>query len=160
MTPADLCAALLDAVVDHYDDMGISLPARRYVSNAAAATEDCELLAVSLLRVYGVPELGSPAAEAIVVQRCLSWRAAQFEVKLLRPAPVMSETGVVPSVDEIEASSAVVMRDERLLTAAILRGYSAEAFGVGPNLALEDWAWMGPQGALVGGRLRLRIGMI
>lgn len=153
----------MTAVVDGYASAGVDLPPRRFVSNGETA-HDMEQLTVSFLRSYGVPPLGTPASESIEITQCLMWRAAQFEVRLLRCAPVgvarADGTFNPPSVASMEANAEEVMADERLITSCVLDAYRADAFGIGPNLALEDWAWLGPEGGLVGGRLRLRIGLI
>lgn len=160
--PWVLAKALLQAVEDGFAQRNVELPARRFVSNGLVALDD-ELLAVSVLGLYGIPNEGPMSAEAVRPINCLSWRGGQFEIALLRCAPGGAQDAVgymPPTPIQLEASARDVLRDASLITQSVLDAYQSDAFGMGANLALERWTSLGPDGSLVGGRLLLRIGLV
>ena len=136
----------------------IALPELQYISNGDVPG-DCELLAVALNRVYGVSMAQGMPTEEVAAQMCTHWRAAVFEIVLMRCAPIMDESATVDFA-LVQESGEQVMRDGQIITRGILRAYRADAFGIGPTLAFEDWASIVAEGGLVGGRLNVRIGLL
>jgi hypothetical protein len=141
----------------------IALPPTRFVSNGDIPA-DSELLAVALNRMWGVSLTGGMPNEEVAALQCVNWRAASYEIVLMRCAPTPDEHPYEgqPTVNYslVEESARQVMRDGQIMTRGIVRAYRADAFGVGPNLALEDWASVVSEGGLVGGRLLVRIGLL
>lgn len=162
----ELAQAVMTAVVDEYTLAAaaepscdtIGLPELQYISNGDVPG-DCELLAVALNRVYGVSLTQGHPNEEVAAQMCTHWRAAAYEIVLLRCGPIMDDSANVDFA-LVQESGRQVMRDSQIITRGVLRAYRADAFGVGPTLAFEDWASIVSEGGLVGGRLVVRIGLV
>lgn len=162
----DLANVVLGAVVDEFSlaaaaepaNRDIPLPGLRYISNGDIPA-DCELLAVALNRMHGVSMTQGFPTEEIAAQRCVVWRAVAFEIVLMRCGPTMDDQGIV-DYNLVAQSGHQVMRDGMIITRGILRAHRADAFGVGPVLAFEDWASIVSEGGLVGGRLLVRVGLV
>lgn len=161
--PWQLAKAILTAIEDGYAAEAVELPARRFVSDRRPAFVD-ELVSVHLVRMYGVAAASGPALEQLDTLRCTNWRAAQFEVCLIRCAPSSEplRDGSLrpPKVDALEASARAVMLDAMLVTDSIVAAYRRDEFGIGPNLALDSWVNLDADGLFVGGRLNVRIGLV
>lgn len=158
-----LAEALLDAIVDEFTKVDVGLPALRFVSNGSIPF-DTELLAVALNRIYGTSASGPPDEASLGERPHTHWRSAQFEVVLMRCAPVFDDNPLdaQPAINmrQLAASALRTMTDPLIMTQGILNAYQGGLFGAGVNLAFEDWAALGPEGALVGGRMMVRIGLL
>lgn len=161
--PWDLANLVLAAIVAEFALADVELPGVQFVSNGDVPQDD-ELLAVALNRMYGVSMSAGVPAEEVAAQRCTMWRAAQYEIVLVRCAPVIEDHPIAGNprarYNLVEESARQVMYDGMIVTRGILRAYRAETFGLGPNLAFEDWAALEPTGGIVGGRLLVRIGLV
>lgn len=148
---------VLQAVVDHYADAGVSLPGRQYVSSGGVAW-DCEQVVVAIERTYGV------AAGAIdetleshprMVGHTL--RSATAAVSIVRCAPEVDEETAMPSIVNEEAVAEIVLRDAMLIPAALIAAERRGDLRGCHGLVVEGWDSAGPEGALVGGVLRARL---
>jgi hypothetical protein len=158
----DLAVAVLTQIQAVYAAADVALPDRQYVATGSAVPWDCELLAVSVPRLFGVPldaALYGVAGEGSD-PRCVAWRGAQIDVTILRcdPQPVRGTTA--PSVYRLDDIARAVYADAELCTYALVTGDKAGLFGDGHNVALSDWAALGPEGGYVAGRLTARVGLL
>lgn len=74
---------IMERIVAGYENLGVSLPDRRYLGLATPAV-DCEQLVVVFRQAY----YGPPGDEASEPQRCDGIRTAVIEVQLWRCIPV------------------------------------------------------------------------
>lgn len=131
-----------------------AIPERRYVAIGLPAL-DCAQLVVSIDRITG--HEGNPAVETNNPVRCLTMRAVELSVWLLRCVPVVDDDGNPPEPLDIEASSAEIAMDPIRVLDAILAAYQAGDLGHLWGLVFLDWRSLTPQGGLAGGQQRLRI---
>lgn len=108
---------LLEVVVEEFQALGITLPARRYVTHGQTAA-DCDQLTVSLIQLYR----GEPAAPADEPTSCNSRTSAVIEVELLRKVPNVGDTrtGVVQR-DALDAAGRQHITDASALLTSMCR---------------------------------------
>jgi len=156
----DVCADLLAAVIDHH---GGDLPDRTYVS-AMAPPMDCELLATWCERTYShtgnvveevIEPLGSSPSHVL--------RAGMFVVTMYRCTPAVPDTVgdevVLPSVDEEQAASRQLYTDAQRIQNALRAAERAGELPGCNGMAFDSWTGLGPEGGMVGGELRVRVGL-
>lgn len=157
----DLCDGLLAAVVTRH---GSPLPARQYVS-AGAPAWDCELLATWCERTAGLAS-ADPNQEGAVAhtgEPTHAMRYGVFVLTLMRCTPAVPDTvgteAVLPSVDEERAAAAQLYEDAQRMLNAVRAAEKAGELTECHSLAFMEWRTIGPDGGLVAGELRLRIGL-
>jgi len=102
-----LLSDILDAVVRTFDDAGIDLPNRRYVSLGAVAA-DCEQLTVQLDQLYK----GTPGGDPGEIQRCNGPRTVACTVQLFRKTAALgSYDSEFPPVPALDSSAQTHLRD-------------------------------------------------
>lgn len=155
------CQAILGAVATHH---GGTLPARQYVS-AGMPAWDCPLVAVWCERTAGYE--GNPAVEA--TQRHASapgWamRAGTFVATIVRCTPAVPEakgsTVRYTTVADEEAAAEALYTDAQRMLGALVAAYRAGELSGCHSLAFLDWRVVGPQGLMVAGELRVRVGLV
>lgn len=157
----NLCQALLTAVVDHH---GGTLPSRQYVS-AGAPAWDCELLAVWCERTEGYE--GNPAT---VTQQQMSkgagfaMRVGTFVVTLVRCTPAVPDSKggkvALTTVAQEEDAAAELYGDAQRVLNALVTAYRAGELTGCHSLAFTEWTPIGPEGGMVAGELRVRVGLV
>jgi len=114
----DRASLLLDTVVDRYATEGISLPARRYVSDGPEVAHDCEEVVVAFQRVYR----GTPAIEgdaALTPMRCGGWRTGIFDIHIIRCTSAPKDDGSAPHTETIEGFADNILIDAWFLPEAL-----------------------------------------
>lgn len=152
---------LIDAIAVQFGIDEVSLPANRIPTTGVVAY-DGELLAVSHVRNYGAgSQVGAQVEERTRLNTYqVAWRAAEFQVLLIRCCPDIEERdGILyaPKPDAMKAWGEVVARDEFTTRKGILAAARADVFGPGPDIVFETWTAVGPAGGLGGGVLAVRI---
>jgi hypothetical protein len=105
----------LDTIVGTYEQAGVDLPERRYISYGSTAV-DCEQLTVELGQFYS----GAPGEDPNALQHCDGPVSAVMVVQLFRKAPVGSgqRNQLAPSADAITAMALTMAKDAWLLLQA------------------------------------------
>lgn len=117
--------AYADAADDEGAPEGLALPARRYVAEGPPAY-DCEQVVVAFARSYpGLPFQENPAAPVL---RATLLRSVTLAVHVVRCIPTISDRGVFPKVEALDASARNLLVDAFLVPGALVRGYHAGAF--------------------------------
>lgn len=158
-----VCQALLSAVVDHH---GGTLPARQYVS-AGAPAFDCELLATWCERTEGY-DGNVAAAPGVGMQMSKSagfaMRVGTFVVTLVRCTPAVPDSKgpkvALPTVAQEEDASETLYGDSQRVLNALVTAHRAGALSGCHSLMFMEWAPIGPEGGMVAGELRVRIGLV
>lgn len=152
----DLASSVLAAVEAFYALAGEPLPARRYVSPGLPAW-DCDegQVTAQVLRTFGIA--GSIAQETVAPLDATFRRGAELAVEVVRCTPTLGDDGNPPTAAALEASAVTLLRDAQMMTNAVL---DAQASGLLPGcggVAIMGWSSVGPDGALLGGTLVLRL---
>ncbi len=162
--PWDMTLAVLAAVQAEFTLAAVALPDRQFATSGMVIY-DAEQLSVSLVRMSGAElhgEMG-PAGTSQYPQYATSWRAADFEVMLLRCAPLIdvlvSGELRAPSIADQAAHGQAVAQDAQVITQGLLRAWGTDNFGPGPNIALGAWQAVG-ESDLTGGMMTVRIGLV
>ncbi len=149
------CTALLDAVVNHH---GGDLPSRQLVS-AGMPAWDCELVAVWCER--------NPAQESTQRhQAAPGWamRAGTFVATIVRCTPAVPEahgpTVKLTTVEQEQAAAQALYGDAQRMQEALVAAVKAGELSGCHSLVFLDWRTVGPQGGMVAGELRVRIGLV
>lgn len=145
--PYDLCAKLLDLVVEGFKTRDVDLPETRYVAAGGHVAYDGEQVTVNVLRLFS----GQPGAERPVQMAPLSVRSLEMLAAVVRDAPVLDENGSAPPVEHLQASARenlldlVTMRDvmEEIRRDNLMVDGGNTPFIVGPCMP------QGPQGGIV-----------
>lgn len=154
----DAANALLAAVVDYYTTNDEdSLPGRRYVSPGPPAWDLCEKgcdgqLATYLDRTYNFDGAGESSE---IVDR-LNVRAGEFLVEIAVPVATLDDGGTPPAATIIDDDAFRVLRHAALIQNAVVAAYRAGDLAGCHGLAVLGWEGLGPDGAMAGGRLRVR----
>lgn len=155
------CQALLAAVVAHH---GGNLPARRYVS-AGPPAWDCALVATWCERTAGYE--GNPAQDATQHHSSTpGWamRAGTFVATIVRNTPATpaskGSTAKLPTVDQEEDAARLLYTDGQRTLQALIAAYRAGELAGCHSLVFLDWRVVGPDGGMVAGELRVRIGLV
>lgn len=155
------CQALLAAVVTHH---GGDLPARQYVS-AGPPAWDCPLVATWCERTAGYE--GNPAQDA--TQRHSSapgWamRTGTFAATIVRNTGAVpaskGSTVKLPTVAQEEDAALLLYTDGQRMLQALAAAYRAGELSGCHSLVFLDWRVVGPDGGMVAGELRVRIGLV
>lgn len=128
---ARMMDAVLEAVVNVYDQAGVDLPERRYWT-LGETVADCEQLTLFVNQIY----VGPPGDEAGAPQRCDGPRSANINVQVLRCIPTVSARGTrAPTAEQIQEGSRPLAHDMYLLldSAAQLERWDPYA---GPGLGV------------------------
>lgn len=156
----DVCADLLGAIIDRH---GGELPDRAYVS-AMAPPMDCELVATWCERTYS--HTGNVVEEVIEPHRSQAshvLRAGMFVVTMYRCTPaVPDDVGdqiVLPSTDEEQTAARTLYTDAQRMQNALRAAERAGELAECNGLAFDSWTGLGPEGGMVGGELRVRVGL-
>lgn len=152
----NLAQAVLAAVEARYAAAAapLALPARRYVSDGLPAW-DCSDGQVTVRVTRTFAHDGSLVGETI--GQAAVGRGAEFEVEIMRCAPMIQGKGEYPSVSAIEGSAQVVYTDAEEVFGALV---DAQADGDLPGcggVVFVGWATRGPQGGVVGGATTVRL---
>ena len=91
----------LDAVVNVYENAGVSLPPRRLWVMAGVAA-DCEQLTISLIQAYH----GTPGEQIGTPTRCDGARTYTIAIKVLRCIPTIEDDGSAPTPNQIQTAAA------------------------------------------------------
>lgn len=153
----------LGVIVAEFKAQNVAPPEAQFVADGLIVF-NCELLAVGINRFYSTGLGDGPNAETIRVEQGWSWRAVQLEIVHLRCSPQISDHAYDanwnPRPADVTASAKTVHRDAEIVTKALIAANRNEVFGPGRNnMALEGWDAIGEESGLVGGRLRVRIGL-
>lgn len=163
MIPADrikaIADAMLAAIVFHYIEEGVDLPARQYVANGLPAF-DCEQVTVFCENTVGIQ--GSPLAEFPSEQfrdAGHAMRAGIFAVTIIRCVPMLDDDGDPPAVEAEDESAALIYGDAvRALNALIGAEERGDLPGCG-SVVFQRWTNENAQGGLGGGTLRVAISL-
>lgn len=150
---------IVDAVVAHYDAVGVPLPGRQLVTPGLPAY-DCPMLAVHVERIY--PHDGRVGVELqpqLEGEAAFYLRAMSVGLYLLRCVPTLDNQGNPPAADLEEAAAADILRDAVHLWRALSGAIDAGGLPGCGGVAWEGWETITPDGALGGGVLRCRIGL-
>jgi hypothetical protein len=156
----DVCVDLLTAVQARH---GGVLPTRQYVS-AGAPAWDCELLAVWCERTAGFDgDVMLETSSPIMASAAHVMRYGTFVVTIVRCTPAVPESSggkvVVPTVAKEEEAASTLYEDaQRVINALVLAEKAGELPGCN-GMAFVDWTVQGPEGGLVAGNLRVRVGL-
>ncbi len=156
----DVCGDLLGAVIAHH---GGSLPARAYISGGPPAW-DCELLATWCENTVGIDgNVAQEQQQPLARHAGHTMRAGVFVVTLVRCTPALPDTEgdqiVLPSVAEEQAAARTLYEDgQRTLNALVAAERAGELPGCN-SLVFQQWSTLGPEGGLVAGELRVRVGL-
>jgi hypothetical protein len=158
-----ICTVILAGVVAAYEATSYELPERKVLGYIGMPI-DCEMLAVSMTRMYQVDQTQGPHAEAVAAQRCVSWAGTDVDVLLARCTPqptassVAGELRAVPK-SRLEAFSKMQMADPLIITRGVIDTWKAELLGLGANIAFVDYSNIQiDEGGLVVNVARLRVG--
>jgi hypothetical protein len=156
----DVCADVLGAVIDRH---GAPLPDRAYVS-AGPPAWDCELLATWCETTAG--QAGNAAADVVEPLRSHAghtMRTGVFVVTLVRCTPALPDVEgdqvVLPSTDEEQAAARELYEDAQRVLNALVAAEKAGELPTCNGMAFAGWNTLGPEGGLVAGELRVRIGL-
>lgn len=130
------------------------VPERKYVTIGIPAL-DCEQLVVSIDRIVG--HQGNIGVEDNNPVRCLTMRAVELSVWIVRCVSVVKDDGTPPEAAQLDAEAAEIAMDPIRVLDAILASYQAGDLGHLWGLAFLDWRAVAPQGGVAGGQQRLRI---
>lgn len=156
----DVCTDLLTAVQANH---GGILPARQYVS-AGPPAWDCELVAVWCERTAGFDgNVMAELSDAIAKAAAHTMRYGSFVVTIVRCTPAVPESAggkvVLPTVaKEEDAASALYEDGQRVINALVAAEKAGELPGCN-GIAFVDWTTQGPDGGMVAGNLRVRVGL-
>lgn len=151
----DIAQEILDAVVAGFTDAGVDLPTRRFVSNGAIA-DDCEQLAVRVLRIYqGLPEEETAQPDRMAGA---GLRSIDIGVRLTRDCvPLPDDAQDVPSAEEIDANGRVLLIDGWLLRKVVVAAKKAgEILSACEDAFVGPCVSFGPQGGVGGWELGIR----
>lgn len=159
--------ALLAAVVAAFQANGVPLPERQYVTAGDAATVawDCAQLVVCLAdigwgRSMDATQLSPTFGKASSVN---AMRHATYAIELIRPAPVISDAGQLPSVADMAAAGQALLVDAGLLSQTLVNfvAFGNPAIPLGCNVQAGAVQPIGPEGGLVGlsGALVMTLGV-
>jgi phage tail protein X len=125
---------------------------------------DCELVATWCERTYAhtgsvveevIEPLGSAASHVL--------RAGMFVVTMYRCTPAVPDSHgdsiALPSTLEEEAAARELYGDAQRVTNALRAAERAGELPACNGLAFDSWTGLGPEGGMVGGELRVRVGL-
>jgi hypothetical protein len=144
---------LLDVLAARLPDVGYSIPARRYVTIGIPAI-DCDQLVVAVDRVIG--HEGNPSVETTNPLRCLTMRAVELSIWLVRCAPVLRDDGSPPAASAIQTAALEVAEDPPRILQALLDAYRDGDLGSIWGVVFLDWRAIPAQGGFHGGVQRVR----
>jgi hypothetical protein len=142
---------VLDTIVATFDEAGVALPDRRFVTFGAPAA-DCSQVTVALQQIY----LGTPGLPPTEPSSCSSPTTAVCHVEILRPVPIPEGRQTSVPVAEMVAAAQVQIRDAELLLLCVSRMCGA----VWGNMGVFADVTMGAeQGGYAGPLMTLTIGV-
>lgn len=152
--------AILDALVDHYAEMEVELPERRYLS-AGMPAWDCEGVAVWGERSFSHNgDVSREVVEPLIGAVGSLTRGVQWGVTIMRCSPqtIEMDSGVVqwPTPDEETAAAALVLADEVMVPNALKAASRAGRFASTNDWAVAEWRTIGPAGGFVASEHRVR----
>lgn len=156
----DVCGDLLGAVVARH---GGTLPDRQYVS-AGTPAWDCELLATWCETTSGIDgDPGGEAAQSLRRHAAHAMRAGTFVVTLVRCTPavpdVVGDEMVLTDVADEESAAQTLYEDAQAILNALVAEEKEGGLTSCNGLVFQGWSYLGPEGGLVAGELRVRIGL-
>lgn len=154
-----LATATKLAVASYYDDNGISLPARRYVS-AGRPAFDCELFCVSVQNVASHSgDIRVDVIESMTTSAGFMLRYARLVLWVVRCGAVINDNGDPPTVTAEEAAAQPVLSDEENMRAAILAAVRSGALDGCADVAFEQWQNFDTEGGLAASAMSLRMNL-
>ena len=108
----NLCNSVLESVISVFEQFGVGLPERRYVT-VGQTVHDCEQVTVSFQQLY----LGPPGDQAQTPQKCTAPRTAFLNVEIVRSLALPGRTGK-PSADAMQTNAETKLVDAYLLLKA------------------------------------------
>lgn len=129
-------------------------PERQYVTQSLPAF-DCEELIVGADGILGHD--GDISIETTGPVRCLSMRAAELSVWLVRCVPSIDANTQPPTAAQMDASAQRLLADPLEMFNALMAAYLAGEFSTCFGLAFMRWTSVVDQGEFGGGVLRVRV---
>lgn len=157
--PHRLARDMVDAIAAYYDGNDIALPHPRFVTTGTVVA-DCELLAVSVERIY--PHAGDAMVDSATAVRAHpghSMRGLVAAVTVLRCVPSLDGSGQPPPAEDIEAGAALVLEDAQHVWNALHAAHKAGVLTSCNSLGWSGWDSYGPEGGMAGGTLVVRAGL-
>lgn len=150
---ADRVWATASTALDVVTAALVSPPARQYVAIGVPAL-DCEQVAVSIDRIIG--HQGNPSTEDTNPVRCLTMRAVELSIWVVRCAPVVLDDGSPPTVAALNASAQEMAGDPPTILQALLDAFRDGTLGSSWGVVFLDARAITPQGGLAGWQQRVR----
>lgn len=153
-----LAATTLQAVIDHYDSVGVKLPDRRLLYPGVLPAFDCEFLGVGIDRTFN--HQGDVALEVVQsISAHAGWalQGATVAIWLVRCTPIFDDALAPPTVEDLSANAFALWADEALIREAIIEARPDLTSCNG--IAFVDWNPVDPQGAFAGGVARVRMSL-
>jgi hypothetical protein len=161
-----LARRVLDAVVAGYTVRGVDLPARRFVAPAFPAYHPDGWLSVHASRTYShsgrvSAEVNLPLGDRSLDELVLRSLEVQVTLMRCRPGPHIHVdlTADVPSPAEEEDVARAVLADAGLLVDCLADAQAAGALAGCSSLSVGAWQSLQAQGGVVGGSLRVVLGV-
>lgn len=156
----NIADAAVDALVDNWPgDAAAALPERQYFTFGNVAWDQCEQLAVSVEKTFGVT--GSLSGAQSLASRASDLRGVLLAVWLIRCVTNIEEVGQaieIASPAELEADARRVLDDVVAATNCLIVAQKAGKFGGAcSGVAYQGWTAAGPEGNFGGGVTRVRI---
>jgi hypothetical protein len=153
----DLCEATLNALVAGWPGEAEPLPDLQFVTNAQAAADTCEVLAVWIDRTFGTE--GDVTSEQFVAGINFAMRSATVAVAVYRCVPVVSTEGA-PSAGEQSTSAQLIYTDAQAMLNVLVAAQKAGDLATCNGFSFESWTPVAPEGGGGGGILRYRAMLI
>lgn len=141
---------VLDAIVAEFDEAGIELPDRRYITFGIPAA-DCAQLTVALQQLY----LGSPGLPAQEPSPCNAMTTAVLRVEILREVPIPVDRQMTIPVPKLAEAARQQVHDAEIMLQSVSRmcGSTWGGLGVFADILMgtEQGMYAGPVMTLTAG---------
>lgn len=149
---ADFMELILQTVVETFDQAGVTLPDRRFITFGTPAA-DAEQVTVALQQLY----LGTPGTPPTQPSQCNSMTTGVFRVEILRAVPIPEARKTVVAAETIHRAGIGTVTDAELLLRAVSSGMCGTTWG---NMGVfADVTTPAEQGALGGPIMTLTAGV-
>lgn len=149
--------ALRDFVGEFYDSNLVPLPSRRLITPGLPVW-DCEQFTVTAVSSYNVSgDIRTQTMEQRFAAVGFGLRALVIDLSVVRCVATMTDRGVAPTIEQIEADALAVAQDEVTLRAAVHAAVETGVLPLYTNVAMDTWTAANPTGGIGGSTLRFRL---